>query len=233
MDPEDADVKVELVPIAALQAHPQNYRSHPASQLDHIAQSIKEHGFYRNIVTSRDLTILAGHGVWQAAKSLGIRRVPVHRLDVEFDSPKALKVLTADNELGHFAEDNDRLLADLLKTIRDEDETGLLGTGYDDMMLASLLMVTRPASEVEDFDAAAQWVGMPTYEYGAVSGPKLVITFPNQEERERFVTMHDLRIDQRHERIAWNTRWPWSDRDDETSLAFAQGDEDVSDDDPA
>jgi hypothetical protein len=53
----------ELIAIKELKPHPRNYRSHPEDQLVHLVNSIKQHGFYRNVVVAKDNTILAGHGV--------------------------------------------------------------------------------------------------------------------------------------------------------------------------
>lgn len=173
------------VPIDQLKPHPRNYREHPADQLVQIEQSLKEHGFYRNVVAASDLTILAGHGVVEAARRLGMATVPVIQLPLAPNDPKAIKILIGDNELGHLGERNDRLLADLLLDIQKLDVDGLLGTGYDEMMLANLLFVTRPDSEVADFDEAAEWAGMPEHVPQA-SGPKLVLTFETIEARTAF-----------------------------------------------
>jgi len=92
------------VPVASLKPHPVNYRKHPEDQLRHIERSVKEHGFYRNVVVARDGTILAGHGVVLAAKRLKRDKVPVIRLPLAADDLRALKVLTSDNEISRLAE---------------------------------------------------------------------------------------------------------------------------------
>lgn len=137
----------EVVAIAALRPHPRNYRRHPESQVAHIAESIRRHGFYRNVVVARDGTILAGHGVVEAARRAGLVEVPVYRLDVAPESPVALKVLTGDNELGRLAEADERALAEILKDVLRDDEVGLLGTGFDDATLGAL--VGKGGREVE------------------------------------------------------------------------------------
>ena len=73
---------VRQVAISGLRPHPRNYREHPEDQLEHIKASIVENGFYRNVVAARDGTILAGHGVVLAATAMGLRKVPVIRLDL-------------------------------------------------------------------------------------------------------------------------------------------------------
>ena len=134
---EDTALPVLLLPLADLKAHPRNYRTHPEDQLTHLEQSLREHGWFRPIVVANDNTILAGHGIAQAARRLGWTEAPVVRLDLASDSPKALKVLTADNELGRLAIPDDAALANLLREIdRDLD---LLGTGFDDQALRDLL----------------------------------------------------------------------------------------------
>ena len=151
------------VSLTDLKKHPQNYRTHPEDQLDHLCKSIQENGIYRPVVIAKDNTILAGHGVTQACKRLGIEKVPTIKMEIESDSKEALKLLTADNEISNLAEVNDRKLTEILKEIKDDSELSLEGTGFDEMMLANLVMVTRDASEIKDLDHAKEWVGMPTF----------------------------------------------------------------------
>lgn len=210
----------ELVPLGKLRPHPRNYRAHPEDQIEHLAESIRANGLYRNIVAAKDGTILAGHGVVLAATALGMASVPVVRLPIDPDSPQALKVLTGDNEIEHLAEQDDRLLTELLKEISQVDTAGLLGTGYDAAMLANLAFVTRPASEIRDFDAAAEWAGMPGYEEGGDRVLKLVVSFKTEGNREEFVKRTGIEIDKR-EAVVWSTRWPFTEREDLASLQFA------------
>src|SRR5262245_55372260 len=79
-----------IVEIATLKRHPKNYREHPPEQIEHLKRSIREHGFYRNVVVARDDTILAGHGVVAAARHLGLKTMPVIRLAIDPDTPAAL-----------------------------------------------------------------------------------------------------------------------------------------------
>ncbi len=211
---------VELVALEKLKAHPRNYREHPDDQIEHIIESIKANGVYRNIVCANDYTVLAGHGVMKACRKMGLKEVPVIRLEFGPDDVRAMKVVTGDNEIGHLGEINDRLLTEILKEIKEQDERGLLGTGYDEKMLASLLFVTRPQSEIRSMDAAAHWAGMPDYEAGA-DAVRLVITFPNAKEQARFVKEHGIRMDKEAKKgTTWSTRWPWTEREDGGAIRF-------------
>lgn len=200
-----------------LKRHPRNYRKHPDDQIEHLMQSIKEHGMYRNIVVAKDGTVLAGEGVTEAAGRLEMDSVPVVVLNVEPDDPIALKVMVADNEVSHLGERDDRVLTELLKMIK--DEVGLIGTGFDEMMLANLTMVTRPASEIKDLDEAAEWAGagMPEYEVQK-QALTLVVSFRNPEARKAFAE-EMMGIEAMEEnRKTWSSWWPPEEKRDVKSV---------------
>ena len=210
--------KIEQVDPATLKPHPRNYATHPEDQLDHLVASIREHGFYRNVVIARDGTILAGHGAVEAAQRCNLRKIPVVRLNIAPGSARALKVLTGDNEIRHLIEVDDRALTELLREIHETDDGDLLGTGYDDEMLAALAMVTRPASEIEDADAAAEWAGMPQYEPdgGIERSVRLVVHFRSKDDRAKFFAEHS--IGENNEPQAVSVWWPARENDDRRSV---------------
>lgn len=208
----------EIVNVTDLKEHPKNYNDHPEDQVKHLAASLEQHGQYRNIVVANDNTILAGHGVVLAAKSLEWDQISVTRVDVDPDHPKALKILAADNTLSNFSMVDDRDLSELLKEIRDVDEFGLYGTGFDDMMLANLVLVTRPASEIKNHDHAAEWLGMPDYE-PKPDDMKYTIIFRSNDDRERFANQTGLKIG-RADKAHWSTWWPEKKQLDNISLKY-------------
>jgi hypothetical protein len=165
-------------------------------------------------VVAQDYTILAGHGVVKALAQMGRTEASVCRLPIAADSVQALKVLAGDNEIGHLAEIDDRMFTEILKEVKDLGE--LLGTGYDDMMLANLAYITR--SEISDRDEAAQWAeaGMPEYENGAIPF-KLVVWFRTEADRIQFAEQTALRIFKR-EAVTWTTWWPYRENEDLTAL---------------
>jgi ParB-like chromosome segregation protein Spo0J len=221
---------VETVEVASLRPHPRNYRTHDPSQIAHLVQSIKEHGLYRNVVIARDGTILAGHGVVEACKLMGIKEVDAVRIDVEPDDPRALKVLTGDNEISRMADIDDRMLTEVLKEIRDADESGLLGTGFDDAALAALVMVSRTSAEIKDFDAAAEWVGMPEFNTGAKS-VFLTVNFRSEEDRDKFFEDYGLDASSVKKFTGgnhWSMWWPASERNDLQSLRLEQDESEPS-----
>lgn len=224
MKRQAADIQTppaEQVPLASLKGHPRNYRQHPEDQIEHLAASIREHGLYRNIVTANDGTILAGHGVALAAAAAGLESVPVVRLPIEPDSPAALKVLTGDNEIEHLAEQDDRALSELLREIALDDPLALLGTGFDEAMLANLVYVTRPASEIADMDEAAHWVGMP--EYAPADGDRerlrLTVSFAGEADRADFYRRLGIDGPRGQNASIW---WPLREKDDPRSLRLEE-----------
>lgn len=215
----------ELVPIAELRPHPKNYQVHPPDELEHIKASIADNGIYKNIVIAEDGTILAGHGVTEAAEDLGFMEVPARRLPISSESPQALKILAGDNEIRHLAIIDDRALTNILQEI--DDYTNLLGTGYDDMMLANLDAVTRPPDDLRKHNEADHWVGLP--EYAPAEQPfKLIIQFESDDERQEFIKMIGADTDARHtmiqSRYATSMLWPLQvNKVDRSNVRFEAG----------
>lgn len=204
--------------VSDLKPHPRNYQRHPQDQLDQIIASIETHGFYRNIVVAQDNTILAGHGVVEAVKKMGRKRVPVIRLPLDPDEPRALKVLTSDNEINNLAEVDDRGLTEMLKEIMSED--GLAGTGFSEQQLAALTMVTRPASEIKDINEAAEWIGLP--EFIPEENPiQVIVAFRNTYDRDEFAKRLDLELRDKQRQSIW---FPDKERRDLDSVRWSEDD---------
>ena len=209
--------KLETASIATLKPHPRNYRDHPDDQIKHLQQSIKQFGVYRNVVVSSDNVILAGHGIVKAAQRLKLKQLPIIRVALKSTDSAAIKLLIGDNEIEHLAEQNDRLLADLLKGLSDTGD--LLGTGYDKQMVASFLMVTRPESEIKTFDEAAEWLGMPEYQTGEKRDSFVVVSFERPTHRAAFAAKLGIDLSA-GAKTMW---WPMRDREDVRSVRFVQG----------
>lgn len=216
------EFQTEEVQLSQLKDHPRNYQEHPDDQLEHIMQSIKEHGVYRNVVIAKENTILAGHGVVKGARKLGLETIPVIRLDLDPNDPRALKVLIGDNEISHLSERDDRSLTNMLKEIYDFDTTELLGTGYDEMMLANLTYITRPVDEIATLDEAAEWVGLPEYEANSESSIKVIVTFRNESDRELFFQRLNNPTILAKNYDTWSCWWPSKEPEDTTSVKFQE-----------
>lgn len=96
------NLQIEHRPISDLQPCLNNARTHSKKQLRQIAASIDEFGFTNPVLIDANDRIIAGHGRVQAAKLLGIRTVPVIRLD-HLTPKQARAYLIADNKLAENA----------------------------------------------------------------------------------------------------------------------------------
>jgi len=214
-------MNIETINVSELKEHPRNYKQHPEQQLEHIIKSIEEHGFYRNIVIAKDNTILAGHGVALACKSMGKQKVPVIRLDIESDSTQALKVLTSDNEIGNLAMVDDRQLSEVLKDILDDD-LDLTGTGFNEDQLSALIYTTRDANEIETIDEANEWVGIADYE-NKPDSIKVMVHFDTEEDRDNFMQLLDNPHVNYKMGKTWKIWYPERGNEDPSSIRFEHG----------
>ena len=70
-----------LAPIDALKPYPRNARTHSRKQIGQIADSIDEFGFTNPVLIDENAQIIAGHGRVEAARLLGMSKVPTLRID--------------------------------------------------------------------------------------------------------------------------------------------------------
>lgn len=90
-------MNIEMMPIDSIRPYEKNAKKHPADQVEHIANSIREFGFRQPLVIDKDGVLIIGHGRLLAAKSLGMHDVPVVRADdLTEEQVKALRL--ADNK---------------------------------------------------------------------------------------------------------------------------------------
>jgi hypothetical protein len=91
-------MKIEQQNIESLIPYALNNRDHDSQQIERIASSITEFGFNQPIVIDESNVILVGHGRLEAAKTLGLKKVPVLRKEGLSDTQKrAYRLL--DNKL--------------------------------------------------------------------------------------------------------------------------------------
>lgn len=105
--------QIQQVPVGDLSPYANNPRTHSASQLDRLVQSLKEFGFTNPLLVGDDMQIVAGHGRLMAAQALGLETVPVIKLSHLTDDQKRAYVI-ADNQLAlNSGWDDDLLQAEL------------------------------------------------------------------------------------------------------------------------
>ena len=110
--------EIEHVSIDTLIPYANNPRTHSASQLDRLVQSLKEFGFTNPILIGDDMQVVAGHGRLIAAQAMNMTTVPVIKLSHLSDDQKRAYVI-ADNQLALNSGWDDDLLQAELKALGD------------------------------------------------------------------------------------------------------------------
>lgn len=114
--------------LSDLHPYEQNAKKHPPKQVDAIARSIKEFGFNQPLVVDKNNEIIVGHGRYFAAQKLGLKDVPVIKLDNLTDEQIQAYRL-ADNKLNE-SEWDMGLVIEQLKFL-DSQNFDITLTGWD------------------------------------------------------------------------------------------------------
>ena len=123
--------EIQQVPTSSLTPYANNPRTHSASQLDRLVQSLKEFGFTNPLLVSDEMQIVAGHGRLQAAEALGLETVPVIKLSHLTEEQRRAYVI-ADNQLALNSGWDDDLLQQELQALGDVGfDLTVLGWGED------------------------------------------------------------------------------------------------------
>jgi DNA modification methylase len=96
--------------IQRLKPYPRNARTHSKRQIRQIADSIGAFGFTNPVLVDRSGTIVAGHGRVEAARMLGIKKVPTICLE-NLNEDQIRAYILADNKLAEKAGWDNAVLA--------------------------------------------------------------------------------------------------------------------------
>ena len=125
------DPRIVMMDVSKLTPRKNNPRTHSPKQIRQIADSIKGFGFTNPILVDDAATVVAGHGRLEAAKLLGLAKVPTIALSHMTDAQLKAYVI-ADNKLAENAGWDDELLAIELKELAEiELDFDLTLTGFE------------------------------------------------------------------------------------------------------
>jgi DNA modification methylase len=102
MQTTKTDLNVEYIDVDALVPARSNARTHSKRQIRMISRAIERFGFTNPILISATHEIIAGHGRVEAAKLLGLRKVPTIRIDYLSEAERRAYII-ADNRLAEKA----------------------------------------------------------------------------------------------------------------------------------
>lgn len=121
------ELKVEYLPIEELKPYAGNAKLHPAEQIEQIKKSIQQFGMNDPIAIWKDGEIIEGHGRLIACSELGIKEVPIIRLDGLTDKQRKAYALVH-NKITMNSGFDFALLSEELKGL-DEFDMGDFGFG--------------------------------------------------------------------------------------------------------
>ena len=145
----------QMAALAQLKPHPQNYNRHPAEQVKRLAKSLSKFGQVRSVVVWRE-TLLAGHGVVEAARSLKWESVRADVLPDDYPEELALAYVAADNELAKQGDPDLAQLAAILEQSKAADAELLEAIGYSDAEFEALLEEVGQSHQATSGDTEAE-----------------------------------------------------------------------------
>ncbi len=132
---EKSGITIQWVSVDSIQPNPNNPKRHPESQISQLVKSMEAFGFNDPLALGDNNELIAGHGRLQAAKALGLNKVPV--IYLKHLTPEQRKAYAiAHNQLCLSSGFDDELLKLELLGL---DELNLSLTGFDEDTLAGLL----------------------------------------------------------------------------------------------
>jgi DNA modification methylase len=152
-----ANQKVEWRAIGELQPYRRNARKHSAKQITQIAASIRRFGFINPILIDDTDQIMAGHGRVDAAKEIGLERVPTLRVNHLSEAEKRAYIL-ADNRLAELAGwDRETLAIELEGLLELDLDFEVEITGFDTVDIDLIVGAGEeagfdPADEIPEID---------------------------------------------------------------------------------
>jgi len=163
-------IEHKIIPLALLDGSTRNYRSHPPEQIAQLKASLERFGAVRSIVVYPEstgrYTILAGHGVVEAARAKGLDSLNCDIAPQSWDMTTRNAYLIADNLHAQNAVDDDSLLAHLLQ---EQSDAGfdLAALGSDEETLRQML----EALGDESFGQGEEGAGGDEYDTTPSDGP--------------------------------------------------------------
>ena len=131
-------MKIINLTVSSLKAYEKNARVHSQKQIKQLSKSIKNFGFNNPILIDETNQVIAGHGRLEAAKSLGLEKVPCIYLS-HLSKEQARAYVLADNQIALNSEWNDELLESELNSIYKSDDSLIDLLGFDDDLLESVI----------------------------------------------------------------------------------------------
>lgn len=146
------NLKIEYVDINTLKEYEKNAKLHPQEQIEQIKKSIQEFNMIDPIGVWKDNSIIEGNGRYKACMQLGIKEVPIIRLDHLTDEERKSYII-AHNKLTMNSDFDIDILKTELENLKELD-FDLELTGFNIDELDELFKEDEEEQEIieDDFD---------------------------------------------------------------------------------
>ena len=155
-------------PLGKLKEDPKNARNHDDRNITAIAASLARFGQQKPIVVSPDGVVLAGNGMFRAAKALGWTHLAAVVFDKKEEAEKVGYAI-ADNRTAELADWDDVALAQALTLLNEANDGELVDVGFNDEefmeILARVEQQEAEVPEIEEQESQAT-PGAPASEQG-------------------------------------------------------------------
>ena len=151
--PHVVKIQIEYIAIDSVHLNPNNPRIHSRTQIQQIAKSMERFGCNTPIGIDKDGMILAGNGRYDAAKLLGLKTVPIVRLN-HLTKAQAEAYIIADNKINENSHWNEQALGEMfLDLSRSEINFELSDTGFEVPEIDRLIeCLENPEDSVDPLD---------------------------------------------------------------------------------
>ena len=145
-------MRVTLTEIEKIKPYDRNPRKNAAA-VAKVAGSIENFGFRQPIVVDSEMVVIAGHTRLEAAKSLGLKKVPITiAKDLSAEQVRAYRI--ADNQVADQSEWDEELLAIELGELQESFDINLLGFEPEELerALAGLSLEDDPSVDAAGYE---------------------------------------------------------------------------------
>ena len=129
---------LDLIGIDELKPYLNNPKIHNDYQIKKIIESIEEFGFSVPVIVDGDNNLITGHGRYEAAKEMGLKKIPcIRREDLTEIEARAFRII--DNRVSESGWNLDLLVKEINSLVIDDIDLKL--TGFEDKEIENLLEV--------------------------------------------------------------------------------------------
>lgn len=130
-------LQIHHIALSELTPDPSNARKHSRRNLKAIAESLKRFGQQKPIVVNQHNQIIAGHGTFAAAASIGWQTIAMVRSDLAGNEAMAYAI--ADNRSAELAQWNNDILAQQLATLQIDPTLPSDACGFDEAQIQAVI----------------------------------------------------------------------------------------------